>query len=93
MSNNQKIVWTICLCIITVAVVTRLFLPSSSKGFSAASPASAEPYFHSYKEMQIWAGVEPDGVWGPISDAAYRAKRDRVYCDRMAALTFELELK
>ena len=63
---------------------------SSSKGFSAASPVVAEPYYHSYKEMQVWAGVEPDGHWGPISNVAYRAKRDRVYNDKMAMETWTL---
>ncbi len=92
MSKNQKIIWTICLCIITVAIATRTFLPSSSRGSVKATRLLAEPYFHSYEEMQIWAGVEPDGFWGPISDMAYRAKRDRVYNDKMAVLTWpELE--
>ncbi len=58
MSKNQKIIWTICLCIITVAIATRTFLPSS-RGSANPTRLVAEPYFHSYEEMQVQPGGNP----------------------------------
>ena len=83
MTPNCKKAFTIGICIIAICYAIQV-LPPSSKGVGGPAQGSAAPYFHSYKEMQVWAEVEPDGIWGPISDKAYRAKRDRVYCDKAA---------
>jgi len=77
--------------IITLAIGIAIGFLLPSKGSANATRLVVEPYFHSYEEMQEWAEVPVDGHWGPISDAAYTAKRDRVYCDKMAALTFEVK--
>ncbi len=94
MKDYPKILIILALMVITFSfglIVGKAF-HHPSEAVVGDSPSATCLYYPSYKEMQIWAGVEPDGFWGPISDKAYRAKRDRVYGNKMAMLTWpELE--
>ena len=44
-------------------------------------------YIKDIEEIQKQVGVEDDGLWGPITDAAY----DRALCNRYAMVWFKAE--
>lgn len=72
----------------TVMVPGSFDFSSPSSSVAASTESAATVYWHSVEEMQKFAGVEPDNIWGPLTDAAYRQARDRWYCDMSARATW-----
>ncbi len=63
-------------------------LSSGTPGVGSFPAPGVVVYWHTVEEMQKFAGVEVDGIWGSKTDAAYRAARDKWYCDQQAREVF-----
>lgn len=88
---ERKVIAMLVLILVVAFIIKNFFSPPEA--IPAVSPIAGDSliYYHSIEEMQEWCGADIDNEWGPETDRLYRAKWDRVYCDKMALETFNVE--